>query len=289
MMAVNKFKGLINKSRAGTPDLKSPRTPKTLQIPEGVPETSHETTPTQENPQPETRPRHKSIAEEAKDLVEARTAYLSSAEYPDRNEASSGKGHAQDPTGNGPPLLGIGLGIRDEFAVAETPADILSDSPTGIDFDIYDRAFEAEMERIRSEKHSSRRTTYITRLVNEKEKYFGDDCMIMEAGRSIPAIASSGVNKASSAAVKTLNSLGLTHRRGSTEVENKEGSRRDQLKEAVDAKRTESHDSVQSIKEKGHRFAELVMGTMAGGKINESSEESKDSKESGLPTESQQA
>lgn len=276
-MAVNKFKGLIYKSRGSTPDLQSPRTPKLLQIPDGVPETSHETTPTQENPRPVTRPRHKSIAEEAAELVGARKAYLSSAGHLERQEPGQ-KGHAKDPTETGPQLLGIGLGSHDEFATARTPADVVSDSPTGIDFDIYDRAFEAEMKRIRSEDHTSRRTTYLTRLVNEKEKYFGDDCMIMEAGRSIPAIASSSVNKASSAAVKTLNQLGLTHRRGSTEVEERECTRKDHWKEAITAKRTESHDSVQAVKEKGFKFAELVIGTMsdAKAKVSGSSEAAKE-------------
>ncbi|KAH6654319.1 kinase-like domain-containing protein [Truncatella angustata] len=277
MMAINKFKGLINKSRPSTPGLKTPGTPKTLQVPVDIPETSQETTPTAEKPQPENnRPRQKSVAEEAADLVEARKAFHASKEpFPGE------KGPAQDATGSATAFLGIGLGGSDDFATAETPAEFVSDSPTGIDFDIYDRAFEAEMERIRSEKQHGghRRKTYMTRFVNRKDKYFGDDCMIMEAGSGIPALASSGVDKVSSAAVKTLSHVGLTHRPGSSSVEDKdEGTwKKEHARDAVEARKIHGHDPIQGIKEKGHKFAELVMGTMSVAKSKVSGE----AKESG--------
>jgi calcium/calmodulin-dependent protein kinase kinase 2 len=270
MMAINKFKGLIYRSRTATPDLKSPRTPKTLQIPDGVPEAPQDSTPTAKelraDSHPESRPRQKSIAEEAAELVEAKKAYLASPNHPSKYVIPGEKGHAQNLAETPPAFLGIGIGGRDEFTISGTPADIVSDSPTGIDFDVYDRAFEAEVERIRSEKRGHRRTTYLTKLVNEKEKYFGDDCMIMEAGRSIPTIASSGVHKANSAAVKTLEHIGLAHRQGAVvhEGKEKESPKGDLSTETRDEKRTESHDSVQAIKDRGHRFAEVVMGTMAG-------------------------
>ncbi|KAM0820456.1 putative Protein kinase domain-containing protein [Seiridium cardinale] len=282
MIAIHKFKGLIYKSRVGTPDLKSPRTPKILEIPDHVPETSQETTPTAEESQPRNRPRHKSIADEAAELVEARKAYLASTDHPSRQVSSGEKGHAQDPTEANTHFLGIGLGGRDEFATAESPADFVSDSPTGIDYDIYDRAFEAEVGRIRSEKRGNRRKTYLTRFVNEKEKYFGDDCMIMEAGRSLPTIASSGVNKASSAASRTLEHMHLAHRQEGSAAEEKDRdvdeSKKEHLKDTIKTKKNESHDSVQTVKEKGHRFAELVMGTMSGVKVKADGE-SKESKE----------
>ncbi|KAK3295571.1 kinase-like domain-containing protein [Chaetomium fimeti] len=62
-----------------------------------------------------------------------------------------------------PPLLGIGTGGIDAFPRAADddddeppqPADVVSDSPTVVDFNVYDRAFEAEIERIR--RSTSRR------------------------------------------------------------------------------------------------------------------------------------
>lgn len=290
MIAINKFKGLIYKSRAGTPDLKSYRMSRTLEVPNAnaeicqeplqspsqepskpsSPAPSETPTPTAEKPQFEGRPRHKSVAEEAAELVEARKAYIATNGHPSRHETSGAKERAQSPVETTPAFLGIGLGTHDEFASAGTPAEFVSDSPTGIDFNIYDRAFEAEMERIRSEKRAPRRTTYLTRLVNEKEKYFGDDCMILEAGRSLPTLASSGYNKASTAAVKTLGHMGLAHREGASAAE--EGSRTEHLRETLEAKKLESRDSMQAVKEKSHRFAELVMGTMSNAKAKATGE-----------------
>ena len=164
----------------------------------------------------------KSTAEEAAKLVEQRKAFMASlADHPSDPNATStpvlgigggDKGHAQDPTDKPPLLLGIGTGGQDDFlpsrksSVASTTsaaaaaaaasaagaaaqdepeedAYVVSDSPTGIDFDIYDHAFEAEMKRIRSQKSTRGgrgARTYLTRLVGEHErlKYAGDECMV---------------------------------------------------------------------------------------------------------------
>lgn len=255
-MAINKFKGLLARSRPSTPGSRTPRTPRTLQIPNASfnyqpakpalpeftwnqayvppepehksPEPDHEQHSTPP-PAPDSRPRHKSVAEEAADIVEARKAWKASNVHPNSDQTRKGgeggtetppgeKGHAHEPTDHSPRLLGIGLGGRDEFNHEETPADIVSDSPTGIDFNIYDTAFEAEIERIRAENRQRgpdatgagagtrppKKTTYLTRFVNEKEKYFGDDSMILEAGRSLPGLASSGMSKASAATARAL-------------------------------------------------------------------------------------
>ncbi|KAI1879464.1 hypothetical protein JX265_002418 [Neoarthrinium moseri] len=267
MKAINKFKGLVFKSRSSTPRLTSPRTPKTLEIPDHVSETSRDTSPavTTEPPAFDGRPRHKSIAEEAAELVEARKAYLASSDKLGRQTTADGENDAEESSDASSHFLGIGVGGRDDFGTPKVPTAVVSDSPTGIDFNIYDRAFEAEMSRIRSEKHSHRKTTYLTKFVNEKEKYFGDECMILEAGRSLPSLASSSVNKAGSAAAKTLEHVGFPHRDPVGGEEN-ESSRMQQMREAVDAKRTQSYESIETIKEKGQKFAELVMGTMQSAK-----------------------
>ena len=161
-------------------------------------------------------PRQKSNAEEAAELVEQRKAFMASiSDHPSRLQAGSTpiadvggeKGHAQDPTDKPPMVLGIGTGGHDDFSspprkgsiasntsAAAAPTDVapdeageeayvVSDSPTGIDFDIYDRAFEAEVKRIRSQKTTrGRARTYLTRLVgeHEREKYANDESMVAD-------------------------------------------------------------------------------------------------------------
>jgi len=46
-------------------------------------------------------------------------------------------------------LLGIGTGGIDSFGAESLPFDVVSDSPTAVDFNIYDRAFREEVDRIK--------------------------------------------------------------------------------------------------------------------------------------------
>lgn len=269
MMAIRQFKRLITKSRSSTPELRTPRTAKTLEIP-GVPEVLREPEPKEpwppkpRSPEEQTEGRwpHKSIAKEAEEIVAARKAYLEYTDHLTQHTPESGKGQAHDPTDVNLPFLGIGTGGQDEFS-SEPPADVVSDSPTGIDFDVYDRAFETEIERIRSasEKQGNRKMTYLTRLVHEKERYVGDECMVVEAGHNIPKIVSTGINRVSSAAGPTLGHLGLlAHREPGEAVE--EGTEPGKFEQK---KSNEGFDGVQAVvKEKGQRFADLVTATMQG-------------------------
>ncbi|KAK3333663.1 kinase-like domain-containing protein [Cercophora scortea] len=64
--------------------------------------------------------------------------------------ASGDKGHAHDPTDVEPLHLGIGTGNVDDFSGYDKQSvDVVSDSPTAVDFDVYDRAFNAEVDRIK--------------------------------------------------------------------------------------------------------------------------------------------
>ncbi|KAK0722971.1 kinase-like domain-containing protein [Lasiosphaeria miniovina] len=81
-------------------------------------------------------------------------------------------------------LLGIGTGGMDDFSREAPEADIISDSPTVVDFNIYDQAFEAEVDRIKRSSSlrrgggdNSRKgtgTLYHTKL-NERSHYRTDD------------------------------------------------------------------------------------------------------------------
>jgi [calcium/calmodulin-dependent protein kinase] kinase len=73
---------------------------------------------------------------------------------------------------NTTPFLGIGTGTRDEFASNEATPDMVSDSPTAVDFDVYDRAYETAIENITSSQndHSRRPTVYLTKFVKDVHK-----------------------------------------------------------------------------------------------------------------------
>ena len=243
MKAIHKFKSLTSRSRTGTPGPKPPRIPPTppeLATKESYPEDSaastrasssildsgQATTATSSSSTTATSTtlsstRQKSVAEEASELVAQRKAFIAARSIPLPNGE---RGHAQDPTEHPPPLLGIGTGGHDFFTTSlsystiedeqrqpaglpdtdDPGAYVISDSPTGTDIDIYDRAFEAEVQRIRAREQQqqpqksgkggsarARTRTYLTRLVGEQErrKYAADECMVVEAGRSFMSAA----------------------------------------------------------------------------------------------------
>ncbi|KAI1374697.1 Pkinase-domain-containing protein [Hypoxylon crocopeplum] len=255
MRAINRFKSLISKSRVTTPEVRTPRTSLAPEIAEKevIPEDSElDTTSTTETQAPVPPKRHMSIAEEAAALVNQRRAYLAAQQHasthPPASPGEGDRGHAHDMTDRAPLFLGIGTGGRDDFT-SEPPADVVSDSPTGIEFDIYDRAFETEIKRIRSDKKKGRAKTYLTRLVGEQEvdKYAGDDYMVIEAGKSL---ASDAYSRGSSAVGRGLNHVlemreRLHHDPSGAECEDPGSS--EGVKKAVEV-----------AKEKGHRFANLV-------------------------------
>lgn len=123
-----------------------------------------------------------SAAEHAAHIIRQRELFLKdSGAAP--NKSTGEKGHAHDPTDSDPPFLGIGTGGHDGFSSAEeAPPDMVSDSPTAVDFNVYDRAFDAEVDKIKrstSRKGSvkGRRGTgkmYHTKHLKD-EKYKDDD------------------------------------------------------------------------------------------------------------------
>lgn len=109
--------------------------------------------------------------------------------------ARPSKGQAHDITGVEPLHLGIGTGDVDDFAGEEVPAGLVSDSPTAAEFNIYDRAFDAEIERIKrsSSRRGSRKgtggTTASTTLYHTKlshHKADGDENVKWVGDAQIP-------------------------------------------------------------------------------------------------------
>ncbi|KAK0622933.1 kinase-like domain-containing protein [Immersiella caudata] len=74
-------------------------------------------------------------------------------------------------------LLGIGTGGIDSFDAGSVPLDVVSDSPTAADFNIYDRAFSEEVDRIkRSTSRKGSRSSgrvYLTRLTERSQNSSG--------------------------------------------------------------------------------------------------------------------
>lgn len=132
----------------------------------------------------------KSAAHYAAHVLKERERFLKAR---DASVAAGGeKGHARDPTDVEPLLLGIGTGGRDDFSTVEvekTPGDIVSDSPTAVDFNVYDRAFEAEVEKIKTTSSTRRGgtsnrmrgggggtgTLYLTKHLSKKDQYRADE------------------------------------------------------------------------------------------------------------------
>ncbi|KAI0180819.1 Pkinase-domain-containing protein [Hypoxylon sp. FL1284] len=255
MRAINRFKGLISKSRVGTPEGTTPRSSFAPELAEReiIPEDPTASTAATADSQAITAhlpTRHMSIAEEAAELVKQRRAYLAAQQHASTHPPSSPRGQAHDPTDRAPLFLGIGTGGRDDFTASGVPTDIVSDSPTGIEFDVYDRAFETEIKRIRSDRKKGRAKTYLTRLVGEQEidKYAGDDNMVVEAGKSL---ASNVYSQGSSAIGRGLNYVHEARERLHDDSEDA-GAEKQGGPEGV-------MKAVEAAKETGHRFANLVM------------------------------
>lgn len=266
MRAINRFKGLISKSRVATPEATTPRITSfapELAEKEVIPEDPAASTAPIADSQATTvhlptTTRHMSIAEEAAELVKKRREYLAAQQHASTHPGpSSPRGQAHDPTDRSPLFLGIGTGGRDDFASSELPADIVSDSPTGIEFDVYDRAFETEIKRIRSDKKKGGRAkTYLTRFVGEQEmdKYAGDDNMVVEAGRSL---ASSAKAQGSEAIGRGLDRVHEARERLRHDNSDNVGGDKEQQQQQGTSEGFKR--AVEATKETGHRFANLVI------------------------------
>ena len=101
------------------------------------------------------------LGAEVHDIVDYATQVLKERARFLREGGAGGAGHAaaaaqEFGVGSEPLFLGVGLGGQDGFAPDAPPPDaVVSDSPTAVDFNVYDRAYEAEVEKIK--RSTSRR------------------------------------------------------------------------------------------------------------------------------------
>ncbi|KAK3692401.1 kinase-like domain-containing protein [Podospora appendiculata] len=100
-----------------------------------------------------TRSPEESTEEHAARIILERQLFLQTTRAgrsPNNTLASGDKGHAHEPTDVEPLHLGIGTGNMDDFSGYDKQSvNVVSDSPTAVDFDVYDRAFNAEVDRIK--------------------------------------------------------------------------------------------------------------------------------------------
>ena len=111
----------------------------------------------------------KARAQEIESLLEQRREVLEKKGSSSSND-EVGKGHAQE-IDQEPMHLGIGLGSRDAFATDETTPDEVADSPTAVDYNIYDRAYEDAINERLKKNPSERPIMYLTKFVKETD-YF---------------------------------------------------------------------------------------------------------------------
>ncbi|KAG9254921.1 calcium/calmodulin-dependent protein kinase [Emericellopsis atlantica] len=115
----------------------------------------------------------KARAEEIEALIEKRRRVQASEKEAAEERAASeaDKGQAHDVSDQEPLFLGIGTGSRDDFAMDEATPNIVADSPTAVDFDVYDQAYlNAVEERLNANAQGQGKPTlYLTRFVRDKE------------------------------------------------------------------------------------------------------------------------
>ncbi|KFA63493.1 hypothetical protein S40285_00313 [Stachybotrys chlorohalonatus IBT 40285] len=102
-------------------------------------------------------------------------------------EATTPRTDRQDSVGHEPLILGIGTGAMDAFATDESTPGVVSDSPTGVDFDIYDRAYQDAIERHAKSNPSGRSKIYMTKFVKEKDYFKGIENLV-DGSDALPAI-----------------------------------------------------------------------------------------------------
>lgn len=92
--------------------------------------------------------------------------------------------HVVAPLQTAPPVLGIGTGGVGEWPPNYThanPPSVVADSPSAVDFNVYDRAYEDEIERIK--QNGGRPSVYMTWHLGEKGRVRseeGDNLELLE-------------------------------------------------------------------------------------------------------------
>lgn len=180
MKAISKFKSLLTpKGVVEKPYQPTPITKNHQQESQDQPPPQQDTTTTSQKAQATADHATKIISDRERFFSETRAARNTAT---GTSTSSGEKGHAHTLSSADVPFLGIGTGGKDDFILPSSPSstNIVSESPTAVDFNVYDRAFEAEVDKIkRSTSRRDRKGTtgalYKTKHLKEVEKFFKDD------------------------------------------------------------------------------------------------------------------
>lgn len=189
MKAISNFKALLSsRSRLNSPRLNL------------SPEDAN--TPTQTHYPPISRSRHKPkpsmdeqemaalklqneehaarLLEERKRVLQYRSdtnggPYITTAKE-ESEEAIEARAHGEA-LATTPPILGVGTGGHSKYhsGSSEEPPSVVADSPTAVDFNVYDRAYEEELQRIK--RAGGRPGVYMTRHVNSTQRFRAEEGM----------------------------------------------------------------------------------------------------------------
>lgn len=120
-------------------------------------------------------------------------------ESDDSASSESRREHGEPPPQYAPPMLGIGTGgVGDgppNYTHSEPPS-VVADSPGAVDFNVYDRAYEEEIERIK--KNGGRPSVYMTWHLGEKDRIRdqeGEDLDLLEGRHSEEQTGSTDTGK----------------------------------------------------------------------------------------------
>lgn len=135
------------------------------------------------------------LAKEQSDQIEALISQRRSMLAEDDTDNADGesdknKGHAHDVSDQDSLFLGIGTGARDDFAMDEATPDVVADSPTAVDFNVYDRAYEEAIQARIKANPSSHPTLYLTRFVKETEHFKKLENLVDQSGAAATALMS---------------------------------------------------------------------------------------------------
>lgn len=120
-----------------------------------------------------------SIADIATLITQQKTMLLA----PETEEEKT-KGQTHDTGGQEPLFLGIGTGARDAFATDEKTPDVVSDSPTAVDFNVYDRAYEEAIKERMKPNQPNNPILYLTKHIKEKDYFKKLENLVDEAAVS---------------------------------------------------------------------------------------------------------
>ncbi|KAH6610328.1 camkk meta kinase, partial [Trichoderma cornu-damae] len=120
-----------------------------------------------------------SVADIAALIAQQKTILLASGA-----EGEKAKARAHDAGDQQPLFLGIGTGARDAFARDERTPDVVSDSPTAVDFNVYDRAYEEAIKERMKPNQPNSPVLYLTKLIKEKDYFRKLENLVDEAAAS---------------------------------------------------------------------------------------------------------